>query len=334
MRAIHLLGFALPVLAAGCAWHPKPTPQLAQAQQAYAQAAIGPAAQNAPRELKVARDSLRRAIRANRAGDTDRVQFAELARSRALLANQQAYTALAMQQRGLADQQLAQAQQMRRNIVAHAERQHRQLEQREAQLQQMQQQLRQRAQEQQRREQQLRQQAPAEGRTLMQPPVALLRLADRHRVGPTGTQLVFTSGMQFEKEQAILTPQAQQELDRIAEGLQSTPHAIVEIDGFADSMGSAAANQRLSAQRADAVADYLTRRGVPRTAIRARGLGSSRPLAENTTAGGRARNRRAEVTVTVPATEAPEMQPSGRPSGAQPPSGTRTPPGNETPTGP
>lgn len=291
MRAIHLVGFALPVLAAGCAWHPKPTPQLAQARQAYAQAASGPAAQNAPRELREACDSLRRAIRANRAGDTDRVQFAELARSRALLANQQAYTALAMQQRGLADQQLAQAQQMRRNLVARA------------------------------------QEPSAEGRTSMQPPVALMRLADR-------TQLVFTSGMQFESEQATLTPRAQHELDRIAEALRSTPDATIEVEAYADSMGSAAMNERLSTARAEAVADYLTGRGVPRTAIRTRGLGSSRPRAESPTVGARARGRTAEVIVTVPRTGATEMQPSG-PSSAQPPSVPPSAPDDEkNPPGP
>src|SRR5579875_2091011 len=117
--------------------------------------------------------------------------------------------------------------------------------------------------------------------------------------------------MQFENKQATLTPRAQQELDKIAEALQSTPNATVVVDGFADSMGSPAMNRRLSTARAEAVADYLGSHGVPRNNIQTRGLGSSRAAAGTTPGGGGAPSGGAEVIVSLPGTGATEMQPSG-----------------------
>lgn len=76
---------------------------------------------------------------------------------------------------------------------------------------------------------------------------------------------------------------------------------IIQIVGFADSTGSIDANQRLSVERADAVAAYLTQaHAVPRARIVSpKGVGASHPAAGNGTAAGRAQNRRVEVRVMV-----------------------------------
>lgn len=76
---------------------------------------------------------------------------------------------------------------------------------------------------------------------------------------------------------------------------------IIEVAGFADTEGSAAFNQRLSEQRADAVVAYLTQvQSVPlRRIVNPTGLGTSHAVAPNTTRGGRAENRRVEVKVLV-----------------------------------
>jgi outer membrane protein OmpA-like peptidoglycan-associated protein len=88
--------------------------------------------------------------------------------------------------------------------------------------------------------------------------------------------------------------------DAVAKG-QGLAGYIIQIVGFADSTGSIDANQRLSMERADAVAAYLTQaHAVPRTRIVSpKGVGASHPTAGNATAAGRAQNRRVEVRVMV-----------------------------------
>jgi OOP family OmpA-OmpF porin len=75
----------------------------------------------------------------------------------------------------------------------------------------------------------------------------------------------------------------------------AAPEVRVEVAGHTDSTGSAATNVRLSEARAAAVRAYLARRGVAPDRMVARGYGSSRPVAPNATAAGRARNRRVEL---------------------------------------
>ncbi|HEC09331.1 MAG TPA: OmpA family protein, partial [Acidimicrobiales bacterium] len=74
---------------------------------------------------------------------------------------------------------------------------------------------------------------------------------------------------------------------------------LVAVEGFTDSQGDAAANQRLSEARAQAVVDYLVSQGVSPDVLRASGNGESRPVASNDTAEGRAQNRRIEFNVVV-----------------------------------
>jgi outer membrane protein OmpA-like peptidoglycan-associated protein/ABC-type nitrate/sulfonate/bicarbonate transport system substrate-binding protein len=69
----------------------------------------------------------------------------------------------------------------------------------------------------------------------------------------------------------------------------------VRVEGNTDGVGERMANQVLSEKRAAAIVGYLIARGVPRTRLVARGNGSSKPVAVNNTAEGRARNRRTDV---------------------------------------
>ena len=69
----------------------------------------------------------------------------------------------------------------------------------------------------------------------------------------------------------------------------------VRVEGNTDGIGERTANQALSEKRAAAIVEYLITRGVPRTRLVARGNGSSKPLAPNSTAEGRAKNRRTDV---------------------------------------
>ncbi|HYP77830.1 MAG TPA: phosphate ABC transporter substrate-binding/OmpA family protein [Polyangiaceae bacterium] len=69
----------------------------------------------------------------------------------------------------------------------------------------------------------------------------------------------------------------------------------VRVEGNTDGVGERSANQALSEKRAAAIVEYLISRGVPRARLVARGNGSSKPVALNTTAEGRAQNRRTDV---------------------------------------
>ncbi len=73
----------------------------------------------------------------------------------------------------------------------------------------------------------------------------------------------------------------------------------IEIGGHTDSSGSESRNQELSEQRARSVRDYLVNNGMRAEMLTARGYGESRPLAPNTTAVNRAKNRRIEIRVRV-----------------------------------
>lgn len=86
-------------------------------------------------------------------------------------------------------------------------------------------------------------------------------------------------------------------LDRVAATLAEYNQTIVEVAGHTDSVGAAAYNQRLSEQRAQAVANHLTGRGVQGERLMITGAGAGHPVASNGTEAGRAENRRVEITI-------------------------------------
>lgn len=86
-------------------------------------------------------------------------------------------------------------------------------------------------------------------------------------------------------------------LDRFAQTLNENPAATVSIIGHTDSTGTDAVNQPLSIDRAAHTRDYLAQRGVSSNRIAIEGRGSREPIASNTDASGRARNRRVEIYV-------------------------------------
>ncbi len=102
-------------------------------------------------------------------------------------------------------------------------------------------------------------------------------------------------GVTFQTGSASLTGTSVATLDQVAASLKAHPELRVQIAGYTDDQGTLAANRRLSQARADAVRGYLIRRGVAAAQLTARGYGSANPLDSNSTAAGRARNRRVEL---------------------------------------
>lgn len=87
-------------------------------------------------------------------------------------------------------------------------------------------------------------------------------------------------------------------LREIARSLRAYPNSTVRVVGHTDDVGSAAYNKTLSRDRALAVARILVSYGVPSSRITYSGRGFAEPIASNTTAAGRAMNRRVEVLIT------------------------------------
>ena len=71
----------------------------------------------------------------------------------------------------------------------------------------------------------------------------------------------------------------------------------VEISGHTDNVGKAAANQKLSENRAKAVKNYLVQKSIAPERILTVGYGSQRPIAPNTTTEGKQKNRRVEFRI-------------------------------------
>ena len=98
----------------------------------------------------------------------------------------------------------------------------------------------------------------------------------------------------FEFGSAILKPESYAELERLANLLHNAPDLRIQINGHTDNVGDSAANLRLSEARALAVKDFLIGKGIAADRLRHKGYGMQRPIADNDTPEGRARNRRTE----------------------------------------
>lgn len=116
----------------------------------------------------------------------------------------------------------------------------------------------------------------------------------------TGNQLVVTlpESITFDTDSAVVHQEYVDEIAFVARSLRDNPQSTVRVVGHTDSTGSTAHNQRLSEQRAQAVATILTGNGVESGRVQTAGMGYSQPVASNDTPGGRAQNRRVEIVIT------------------------------------
>lgn len=114
--------------------------------------------------------------------------------------------------------------------------------------------------------------------------------------GLDAVKVTFDSGILFRTNQATLNAAAKTNLKDFAAVLKEYNDADVAIIGHTDNTGSDAINDPLSVKRATAVSDYLKMCGVAGSQIaNVEGKGSKEPVADNSTATGRAENRRVEV---------------------------------------
>jgi outer membrane protein OmpA-like peptidoglycan-associated protein len=103
----------------------------------------------------------------------------------------------------------------------------------------------------------------------------------------------------FDSDSAELSVSGRTSLARLARELRDAGIARMRVDGHTDDQGSARYNAALSLRRADAVARLLAENGWQGSTLERQGLGAQRPVADNTTAQGRAQNRRVVLTVSI-----------------------------------
>jgi OmpA-OmpF porin, OOP family len=109
--------------------------------------------------------------------------------------------------------------------------------------------------------------------------------------------------LNFDTDQADIKPEFADDIGKVAEFMRQYPGASVVIEGHSDNTGNPDYNQRLSQRRAEAVAEALVNdHGVARDRVKAVGYGDTRPVADNSTAAGRAQNRRVEAAIEEAAT--------------------------------
>ena len=137
---------------------------------------------------------------------------------------------------------------------------------------------------------------------------------DVEEVGDQEAILVrLPDGVTFARGSASINPGFYDTLNSVADSLVQYPNSLIDVFGFTDTTGSPATNQRLSEQRAQAVADYLIARGVARSRIETRGYGEDPaylrvPTADNVD---EPRNRRVEIKI-IPISQEEVNQARGR----------------------
>ena len=104
--------------------------------------------------------------------------------------------------------------------------------------------------------------------------------------------------LNFATGSASILPESEEQLNNIAAILKAYPNVNVKVGGYTDNTGDPAANRTLSQQRADAVRQALTGKGIDAKRMVAEGYGSNHPVGDNATEEGRAMNRRIALRVT------------------------------------
>jgi len=103
--------------------------------------------------------------------------------------------------------------------------------------------------------------------------------------------------IQFDLKSIELKPVSVTELNKLLQLMNDNPAVHVQISGHTDNIGSDADNLILSTNRAKAVAGYLISKGIAANRLTWKGYGAAKPIADNTTEEGRAKNRRTEFTI-------------------------------------
>lgn len=103
--------------------------------------------------------------------------------------------------------------------------------------------------------------------------------------------------LNFKPDSAELLPGENERLDQIAQVLKEVPDQMFLVEGHTASVGYEKGEMKLSVERANSVANALIQRGIPREKFICKGSGGTKPIADNSTPEGKAKNRRVEITI-------------------------------------
>ncbi len=106
---------------------------------------------------------------------------------------------------------------------------------------------------------------------------------------------ILLQGIYFDTGSSRIKKESFPVLDENIMKVKNTKGVDVTVVGYTDDRGSDAMNQKLSEARAESVRNYFVSAGIPASRVKATGRGESDPIADNSTAAGRARNRRIEL---------------------------------------
>jgi len=134
--------------------------------------------------------------------------------------------------------------------------------------------------------------------------------ANVERIGD-GIQVTFDSAILFATNSSDLTAEAKASLENLASSLQQYPNTKVLIVGHTDNTGQPAYNQTLSEKRASSAANVLAQSGVNANRLEISGYGITKPVADNTTAAGRSKNRRVEIAIYASEEYVKELESNG-----------------------
>ena len=114
---------------------------------------------------------------------------------------------------------------------------------------------------------------------------------------PKVERTIILDDVLFDFDKSTIKPEAAQILDRLVAFMNENKDSKVALSGFTDNIGTEAYNMGLSNRRWMSVRDYVVKKGVDGGRLSGQGFGESKPIADNKTAEGRAKNRRVEIKV-------------------------------------
>ncbi|MBP5546169.1 MAG: OmpA family protein [Bacteroidales bacterium] len=114
---------------------------------------------------------------------------------------------------------------------------------------------------------------------------------------PEVGEVILLENLYFAFDKSEVLQQSYNELVKLKELLERNLGMTIELRGHTDNLGTVEHNQRLSESRAKAVVDHLVSMGIDKSRLSWKGFGKSEPVADNSTAAGRQKNRRVEYKV-------------------------------------